>query len=514
MDHDDRLDGNVDTNKDTTPTQYTDETRLGAADDSSKTEGMTHGNIEVDRSSTTTGVDPAEIVTTETTTVAPEIEPNTVAFTPESDTLSENSSQNLSKDTQEATNLAAAIAPTISTAASDTATPAATVHSGDKKRLLFAAAATLLLLIVLGFLAWWMLAGSKETTENSEDMLSSSTEQAKIGITLTVIDGTVESSIDGNEWTMATAETQLQEGYSIRTDSTSRAVLTLDDGSAVRLDANTRIRLTSLSSEDIRIEQAVGSVYSRVVPSERKYTVTVENVTYEALGTAFFTVKNDNENGVQVYESSVKTSEADENITEGKQFYKQSSDAALEGKLTDINIDALAESGFVNWNLIQDESDANFKERLGILIYMKERAAARIAEREAADQSAREEVARLLREKQEADRKEKEAKAHQQSGKVSRGTMMLEYVNDRTLRWTYTGKAIHGYKLVYSKKTSMPVFGKHDSIYFGNINEISGSLPKKSHAGNEEYFVRVCAYTANTEDEGCVDYSNTISLDL
>src|SRR5690606_23875688 len=158
----------------------------------------------------------------------------------------------------------------------------------------------------------------------------------------------------------------------------------------------------------------------------------------------------------------------------------------------------LADDSFVNWNLSQDESDANFKEKLGVLQQIKERAEKKKLERQADEKS------RLEAEKEARETKEKE-KSHN-SNKVTRGKMTLD-TNGSKFSWRYTGKAVHGYKLVYSKDPG-PTFGSDEALYFSNINETSGSISKKENMKGGKYHVRVCAYTADTEDEKCVDYSN------
>ncbi len=378
----------------------------------------------------------------------------------------------------------------------------------DKKRLLMILAACLLLFGVVGVLTWWMLASSGSSNSETEKTSSQPIEQPKLGVAFTVTDGTVEYSVDDSQWEAASETTELKEGDSVRTGGDGRAVLTLDDGSAARLDADTTVKLASLAADDVRIEQEQGAVYSRVVPSERSYTVAVDDTTYEALGTAFVTVKSETENGVQVYQSSVKTSDSEDEVGEGEQFYKKSSDTELQDKVTVIDIDSLVDNAFVNWNLAQDESDTKFKERLGILSQVKERAEELRLEQEAAEK-ARLEAERKAEAERQAKKKEE---AERDSNLVTRGTMVLDR-SGNTFSWSYTGKAIHGYKLVYSKNGT-PTFGADSSIYYSSMSQTSAEFPKKSKIGGGRYYVRVCAYTANTEDEPCVDYSNVGVINL
>src|SRR5690606_13316297 len=158
----------------------------------------------------------------------------------------------------------------------------------------------------------------------------------------------------------------LGEGDSVRTGSESRLVLTLDDGSAIRLDANTTIKLTSLTANQVNVEHLDGIAYSSIVPSEtRTYTVVVDGTTYQAVGTAFATIKSETENGVRVFESSVRVNGSADAVPEGKEFFQTAADTKREGLISDIDIDALVKDTFINWNVSLDEKDTTFKEKLG-----------------------------------------------------------------------------------------------------------------------------------------------------
>ncbi len=507
MDLNDRQDGNKDTNENTEPTQHSDtisSTQAAEPNADAGFESMRHQTTGINTLSVDPDIEPAEIGTTEAATVASEVEPSTAAFTQEGPQPPEASSD-LSTAEQKNTGFdAPVIAPT-------GAATSMSAHTGNKKHLLLAIVCSVLLFVVIGVIAWWMLMGNNEPSGTAEDTLSSATEQTKLGVAFTVIDGTVTFSSDMESWQPATTDSQPKEGDSIRTGADGRAVLALDDGSAVRLDANTIVTLESLLANAVMINQTGGSVYSRVVPSDRSYVVKIDETTYKALGTAFMTHKNTTNTGVQVFQSSVESSDLDEAIPEGKQHLKPFGDYVGEIAVSDIDIDAALDNSFLNWNLNQDESDANFKQRLGILSQIKERAAERIAELQALEEQ-KAAAERALKEKIEAERIEKE-KAHDSSGKVTRGTMTLSSSDrNRGLSWTYTGKAVHGYKLVYSKESSTPTFGADEARYYGNIHETSDQLPKISKHGNERYYARVCAYTAGTDDEKCVDYSNVVVI--
>ena len=332
---------------------------------------------------------------------------------------------------------------------------------------------------------------------------------AKMGVAVTLVDGAAEYQRGAGAWQALTDDSQLKEGDAVRT-ADGRVVLTLDDGSALRLDANTNVTLTSLVATDVKIAQTGGTAYSRVVPSERSYTVTVDGAEYKALGTAFSTINHTDEKGVQVYQSSVKVKGVTDAVTEGKQYFKASADAALKDKVTDINLDTAAENEFLQWNLGEDEKVDTFKSKLGVLPKVKERAEQKAKEQEEATAKAKAEAEA----RQKAAEKEKTTKKdgkNEQKDKVTRGSITAT-AQGTTINWSYTGKAVHGYKLVYSKNTNTPTFGFDNAIYYSDPASTSGKLSNKDGLPSGTYWVRICAYTAGSESEPCVDYSDTVNV--
>lgn len=408
-------------------------------------------------------------------------------------------------------NTSAAVARVDSIQPSTVSTETATASPAPKnKKRTIILAIIAVAVIISGAIVLW-LALKPADTEDQQSSVSTSVEQPKLGVAISVADGTVEFSSSNNKWQPLTSESQLTEGATVRTGEGSRTVLTLDDGSAVRLDAQSSIKVTSLAADDIRIDHLAGSVYSRVVPSERTYTVNVDDVSYVALGTAFITIKTATENGVQVIHSSVKASGAEAAVGEGKQYYKTSSNSELKGKVTDINLGTLAGSEFITWNLSEDEKDDKFKDKLGVLSLVKERISEEQVKRnaieaerlKAATEAARKTV-ESTPEKPLTDPTDKQAKP-----KVTRGDMKLWRDGD-SLNWSYTGQALHGYKLVYADH-DYPTFDSDKSIYV-NDHRISLKSVTQDFKKHTSYRIRVCAYTAGTENDKCVDYSSQIEI--
>lgn len=106
-------------------------------------------------------------------------------------------------------------------------------------------------------------------------------------------------------------------------------------------------------------------------------------------------------------------------------------------------------------------------------------------------------------EKKKAYDKPKSTKAPVVSGSIS-----LQ-VNGNTASWRLNGgNAPHGFKVVMSKSQN-PTYPNDSPQYIGDGNARSTMLYPKE-AGT--YYVRVCKYTAGTQQSGCVDYSNQAVL--
>lgn len=116
-------------------------------------------------------------------------------------------------------------------------------------------------------------------------------------------------------------------------------------------------------------------------------------------------------------------------------------------------------------------------------------------------------------EKAAKEKAEKEKQQQTLGEKVTRGAMTLSS-SGTAINWNYTGRAVHGYKVVYSKTNTAPTFGTDNAIYFDKIGTVSTTLTKKDVGGMGKFYVRVCAYTANTENEPCVDYSNIVVVTI
>jgi hypothetical protein len=114
--------------------------------------------------------------------------------------------------------------------------------------------------------------------------------------TLTVFTGQVEREVDGT-WTPLDDGAQVTEGDSIRTMTSSHALLTFPDGSTAALDPDTQVALARLEingRRQIELTQATGRLWNDVVTlaGSTSYVIVTPHATVEAHGTVFETVVN------------------------------------------------------------------------------------------------------------------------------------------------------------------------------------------------------------------------------
>lgn len=259
------------------------------------------------------------------------------------------------------------------------ATPASTEKKpGDNKRLMLLVAASLVLIAAVAATAWILLRNTENDTANQQETSNQTTpEQTQANVvTASLVEGTVEYQRGAEaEWQTVSpaASTLFEEGDMVRTGADSRAVLAFEDGNAVRLDANTTMQLTSLTAGQAEIEQTEGRLYSRVTPNGGSLTIYIDEVSYQATGAAFGTIKMPNTSGVQAYYGSVHVSEMADAVAEGSQYYAAHENAALQGEITNIDIAALSSGdAFILWNVEQDKLSPAFAATLGILAQLNQ----------------------------------------------------------------------------------------------------------------------------------------------
>lgn len=338
---------------------------------------------------------------------------------------------------------------------------------GKDKRLVFGGSA--LVIVIVGFLGWsWIGKGDVPLPTNMTN------EIPKLGAATTLIDGTAKVVKQNGEVVELTTDTVLSEGDKITTDAASRTIITFDDGSVIRVDELSTVSLASLEPENVKIDNEKGEVYARVIKSDRTFTVVVDEVEYTALGTAFKTVNSETNDGVQVLESSVAVEGQEAKVDEGKQFYELHQDVNLQDKITDVSVDELKSDGFMLWNLEQDKQSAEFKDKLGYWKKVEEQPAPAAPTTEAPGASI----------------------------KLSATT----YDKGVRLKWTVTNvSGNEGYKVVRSKKSTTPTYGKDESSFVGGAAARGYDLKDGSGI---TYNYRVCAY----KDGVCSTYSNVVTI--
>lgn len=340
-------------------------------------------------------------------------------------------------------------------------------HKSFKKVLI--GAVIVLILALVGAGALWMTHDDPVSDSNSEVIYYQ-------GSAVTAVEGDVEFN-SGSGWNAAEQGTQLEEGYSLRTLGNSRAVITLDEGSAVRLDSDSVVTITKLTADEVVIDNASGHVYARVVPSEtRVFSVTVDGQAYAALGTAFQTVNEKEEKGVEVYHSKVDVKNKTE-VNAGEAYFTLSKDEARNGKVTKLDLEKLKSDDFINWNKTKDEANDEFANELGILKDLKD------------------------------GKEEKEETTPPPTNDSTRGISVSATKVDDGIKvtWSVDGISItEGFKVTYSKSDTTPTYGENSAQYVSpdKTSTVLGLYDGKS------YFIRVCAYRG---DKQCDSYSKTVS---
>ncbi len=299
-------------------------------------------------------------------------------------------------------------------------------------------------------------------------------ETTTYGAMLSYVEGSVEYQAGDGVWVRAESYINLSEGDSVETLSDGLAIINLDDGSAIRLNSETTVKLESLNPNNIVIDNEGGEVYARVSEADRFFAVVAGDVWYEAVGTAFRTIYNDKENGVEVYESTVKMSCPDKDdvlVEEGYQYY-QKNDLDQDQEAVRLELDELELGAdvFVLWNKEQD---------------------GQLTEKEWFED--------------EEDEKT-ETKNETNSGDL---TISLSG-SGNTVQWSVEGYSAKGFKVVWSKNPSptYPTRSGDKYLYYSSPDSRTSNVTAFNGSGS--YHVRVCEYLGGT----CGVYSNQIEVYL
>lgn len=356
-------------------------------------------------------------------------------------------------------------------------------QSNNTKKWVMIGGIVAVLMILLAGGIWWTLRNNQGTDS------SSTTQSATIypqGAALTSIEGTVEVNT-GDGWITATSGTNLEQGDQLRTAKNSRAIVTLDEGSAIRLDASSSVAFTTLNVGGVTVDNQSGSVYTRVVASEsRTFVVTIGNVPYRAMGTAYMTVNRSAQKGVEVFESTVTTKDSkgtDKEVAQGEAFYIKDKDASDVDKVKKLDLEKLKKNTFLKWNKQQDEKDEKFANKLGVL----------------------KEIDKPAETEKEADTEEKPNTAEPT---VASGISAWGVKTDDGVKMSWSVKGINtedGFKVTYSNSDTTPSYGENSAQYVsaGTSSVVLGLTDGKT------WHVRVCAYRG---DGKCDSYSNTVSV--
>jgi hypothetical protein len=216
-------------------------------------------------------------------------------------------------------------------------------------------------------------------------------------------------------------------------------------------------------------------MYSRVTSSEtRKYTVLVNDISYQAKGTAYRTSNLETKKGVEVFHSTVAKDETD--VTEGNAYYTVAVQKEKENVVSAIDLTALKQDAFIKWNSEQDKNDAEFAKYLGVLAEL---------------------------DKPDPTPPPVKAPVKSSQGGITLSGSVSEY--SAVFSWKVSGvDTSKGFKLVKSKSSQTPTYPENSAAYIE-----AGKSSYNLYLGDgKTYYYRICAYRGDS----CDSYSNTVTV--
>jgi|APSaa5957512622_1039677.scaffolds.fasta_scaffold11906_2 hypothetical protein len=164
------------------------------------------------------------------------------------------------------------------------------------------------LVLILAFVMF-VYFSVKNTKENQPDEQKFTDQEfvPQMSAKLTFTDGKIEIKNEESSWQEIAVNYQIEAGSTVKTDETSKAIITLPDDSVIRMKEKSEVTFVQLGMSDIVLEQLGGNVFHRVNPdSTAIYKVKNDNAELTALGTGFNVLVSSHLTVVTVTESRVK----------------------------------------------------------------------------------------------------------------------------------------------------------------------------------------------------------------
>jgi hypothetical protein len=150
---------------------------------------------------------------------------------------------------------------------------------------------------------------------------------------------------------------ELEQGDELITYPNTRLVLSLDDGSVIRINENAKVALSELLPASIILGNEKGTMFARVTKDvEHTFAVKAKTYTVTSMGTAF-SVENEDEVKVKVYESAVTITESSsfEATGSAETEVKQNEQWEETTKETEVLADSdIAQNEFLAWSVKED----------------------------------------------------------------------------------------------------------------------------------------------------------------
>lgn len=226
----------------------------------------------------------------------------------------------------------------------------------------------LALIVILGAavvgLGVYFVTKDEVPTVTTTTITNSTVTKTDLAATIAYQQGDVQVKKDGSDWQTVETDTVLHQGDSVKTGENSKAIIELENGDIVRLGYSTDVLLTGLKSNAVTVSQTTGATYNRLVKNiSRTYQVKVDEVTVQALGTAFDVMESDETIDVNVVENTVKvvTDDEQKQVDEGKSV-------TVDKDSNDVNVNDIDENDLTNdWYTWNKEEDSKTTRDLGVL---------------------------------------------------------------------------------------------------------------------------------------------------
>ncbi len=295
---------------------------------------------------------------------------------------------------------------------------------------------------------------------------------------LVLKENVVEIKKTDGSWEALEKGSTIEQKDVIRTGQNSKAVVNLDDGSSIRLDQESEVSFSAITDGAISLDQQKGYIFHRVNKGKLVYTVRSLDTVVTALGTSFSvnTIADQQKTEVAVLESKVAlTTKNQDSQTE-----------VSSGQMATIDKDKVTLA-----TLSKDSLESLGKDFSEF------------------DKLTQAEVKPSPTEVAQPQKTQTPQISTSSSGSIS--LVAIPKPSSVALKWSVSGSAPYGYKVIKSKNPN-PQFPPRE----GDFYEYVSSPAQTSFVFNNlkagiTYYFRVGAFNGDKDNKGIFFYSNEVS---